>query len=204
MKILFAFSFSILFAVGISEIAYAQGRIIKNQGFFYGAEGFYGLHSNLKTDHVISTDLYSPSSYGLKVSANWFLNYHLSAGAALSILNYEDPNMFTFPVLANAQYYFSKGANTPLAFVEGGYGLRLNHRKQDKGLIYEAGIGYRYRLQRKNFLVIKAGYHTFVNKEWQWFRKFGDEYDPASPNRWYELRHQTIRLSVGFYFATRH
>ncbi len=204
MKTLVTFAFSLFLVVCLFKTAHAQRHLIRNQGFFYGVEGFYGLHSNLKTDHVKDTDIYSPSSYGLKASANWFSGYHLSTGVALAILNYEAPNMITFPVLVNAQAYLNKGSNTPFAFVESGYGFRLNHRKQDKGFIYEAGVGYRYRLKRSNYLVIKAGYHAFINKEWDWFRKLGDEYDPNDPYRWYDMRRHTINLSIGFYHSTRY
>lgn len=203
MKTRITFTLSVLFAACCFQITHAQG-IIRNQGFFYSLEGSFGIHSTLKTNHVFDTDIYSPWSYGLKASANWFSSYHFSYGAGLAVLNYQDPDMFTFPVLVNAQAYLNQGSNTPLAFIEGGYGFRINRRKQDKGLIYEAGIGYRHRLKRRNFLVVKAGYHTFVNKQWQWFRKLGDEYDPDSPNRWYDLRRHTINLSVGFYYSTRH
>lgn len=203
MKTRITFTLSLLFAACSFQTAHAQ-NLIRNQGFFYGVEGFYGVHSNLKTDHVYDTDIYSPSSFGLKASANWFSSYHFSYGAGLGILNYQDPNMFTLPLLINAQAYLNQGSNTPLAFVEGGYGFRLNNRKQDKGFIYEAGIGYRHRLKWSNFLIVKASYHTFINKEWDWFRKLGDEYDPESPNRWYDLRRHTINLTIGFYYSTRY
>lgn len=63
-----------------------RGHIIRNQGFFSGIEGFYGHAHKLSSDYIYDTETFAPSSYGLKASANWFLNYHLSAGTGLGIL----------------------------------------------------------------------------------------------------------------------
>ncbi|MGQ7871275.1 hypothetical protein [Sunxiuqinia sp. sy24] len=203
MKTLMKFLAIILITTYQSEPSIAQGHLIRNQGFFYGVEGFYGHGTGFSTTHVRSTDFESPTSYGLKVSANWFSSFHFSYGLAAGLLNYEDPNMLTFPVLINGQGYLSKGSNTPLVYAEAGYGFRFNHRDQDKGFIYEAGIGYRHRIKWSNFLVVKTGLQSFNNKEWDWFYKLGDDFDP-SQYRWYDLRRQTLTLTVGFYYSTRY
>jgi hypothetical protein len=180
-----------------------RGHIIRNQGVFYAAEGFYGHGNKLSTDYIEDVDRYSPSSYGFKVSANQFVNYHLSLGAGLGLLNYEDPDMITFPAFVNSHAYLSRGSNTPLIYAEGGYGLRFNHKKQDKGFLYEVGLGYRYRVRWQNFLVFKIGYHNFKNNEWKWERKLDTSIDPTDPYQWYYLKRQTITFTVAFCYATR-
>ncbi|WP_299576080.1 hypothetical protein [uncultured Sunxiuqinia sp.] len=183
--------------------AKAQSRLIRNQGFFYGVEGFYGHGTSLRSTHRYDVANFSPSSYGLKVSTNWFSGFHFSSGLTAGVLNYESPGMLTFPLLVNGQGYLSKGANTPLVYAEVGYGLRFNHKNQDKGLLYEAGIGYRHRIQRNNFWVVKAGFQGFHNKEWLWDFELGENFDP-NHYIWYDLKRQTITLTLGFYYSTRY
>ena len=184
---------------------HAQNRhLIRNQGFYYAFEGFYSPKQKLTSNYVIDTKAFSPKSYGLKATANWFLNYHLSTGVGLAVLNYESPGMFTFPVLGNIQAYWSKGSNTPFVFAEGGYGFRLNHKNQDKGLLYELGVGYRYRIKWENFLVFKVGYHSFQNNEWLWGRRREQPIDPLNAYRWYDLRRQSLTITLGFYYSTRY
>ena len=178
--------------------------MIRNQGFFYGAEGFYGYGNKLNTDYIADDESHSPSSFGLKASANWFLNYHFSAGIGAGILSYQEPEMLTFPILLNTQAYLSEGSNTPLVYVEGGYGFRFNHRKQDKGFLYECGLGYRYRVKWKSSLVLKVGYRHFSNPEWLWRRKQEEPLDLTDPYRWYSLDRQSITVSIGFYYSTRY
>ena len=188
-----------------TENLFAQGRhLIRNQGFFYTTEGWYGISDKLSSNYIINTDAFKPRSYGFKASANWFLSYHLSAGGAVGVLNYENPGSFTFPLLVNSQAYLSKGSNTPLVFAEGGYGLRFDHHQQDKGLLYEVGIGYRYRIKWKNFFVIKAGYHGFKNDEWVWERKLDLPVDPTDPYQWYYLKRQSFNITIAFYYSTRY
>ena len=202
-KLLIIYIFTLLFAC-FSETNAQNRHIIRNQGFYYGFEGFYGMNHKLISNYIVDTEAFSPSSYGLKATANWFINYHLSMGASLGLLNYESPGMFTFPVLANSQIYWSKGSNTPFAYAEGGYGFRLNHEHQDKGLLYEFGLGYRYRVKWENFFVFKVGYHEFKNEEWLWERKRGTTIDPTDPYQWYSLKRQTITFTIGFYYSTRY
>lgn len=178
----------------------AQNRLIRNQGFYYAFEGSYGLKEKLKSNSVVTTDAFFPKSYGLKATANWFLNYHLSAGAGLGVLNFEDPNMFTMPVLLNVQGYLSEASNSALAYAEGGYGLRLNHKNfNSKGLIYELGIGYRYRIKWANFMMFKIGYRSFQNNQWQ-YKQIGT----TNTFHWIDLKAQTINFSIGFYYSTRY
>jgi hypothetical protein len=180
-----------------------RGHIIRNQGIFIAAEGFYGHGNKLSTDYIYDMGNYTPSSYGIKFSANKFVNYHLSLGAGLGLLNYEDPGMVTFPALLNSQAYLRRDSNTPFVYAEGGYGFRFNHKKQDKGFLYELGLGYRYRVRWQNFVVVKVGYHNFTNNEWLWKTKLETPVDPLDPNRWYNLKRQTITFAVGIYFAAR-
>lgn len=201
------------------SITNAQGQrrnrmLIRNQGFYYTFEGYYGLKEKLTSNSVIDTKVFSPSSYGVKASANFFLNYHLSVGAGMGVLNIDEPNfstgtgtggvkaptMFTIPVLANTQAYLSEGSNSLLAYAEGGYGFRLNHENYNsKGLIYEVGIGYRYRIRWASYLVAKVGYRSFQNNQW-WWKRVGSTTD----FQWIDLRAQTINLTVAFYYSTRY
>lgn len=187
-----------------SDVNAKGGHLIRNQGFFYGVEGFYGYGKELNSDYIINTPAYSPASYGVKATINRFVNYHLSVGGGLGLLRYESPGMLSFPVFINSQAYLSKGSNTPLIYVEGGYGLRFNHKNQDKGFLYEFGLGYRYRIKWKNFLVLKVGYHSYNNKEWLWERKLGADYDLSDPYQWFSLKRQTISFTIGFYYSTRY
>ncbi len=201
-QIILKMSLLILF---ITSWSTSQGQhLIRNQGFFYGLEAVYGHAIQMHSDYIIDTDAYSPTGYGLKASANWFMNYNLSVGAGLGLLNYESPNMFTFPVTVNSQAYLNKGSNTPLAYVEAGYGVRFNHRTQDQGLLYEAGFGYRYRIKWRSFLVFKVGYHNYTNNEWLWKRKVDGSATPEDPFQWFDLKRQSITFTVGFYYSTRY
>ena len=193
-----------LLCSNISTIQAKGSHLLLNQDFFYSFEGFIGHGNQLSSNYVINTTAFSSSSYGVKVSANWFFNYHLSGGVGLGLLNYEEPGMFTFPLLINSQAYLNKGSNTPLVYAEAGYGLRFNHKNQDKGFLYELGVGYRHRIKWKNCWVVKVGYRGFKNNQWIWKRKMGDSIDPMDPYCWYYLKRQTITFTIGYYFSTRH
>jgi len=193
----------LIFAFSFLAANAQRGHIIRNQGLFYSVEGFYGYGSKLSSDYIYDTNNFSPSSYGLKVTANKFINYHLSWGGGVGVLNYEDPGMITFPVMGNMHAYLHQDSNTPFVYAEGGYGFRFNHKKQDQGFLYEAGIGYRYRIKWQTFVVLKLGYHNYNNKEWRWERRLGPDADPNDPFRWYNLKRQTINFTVGFYYSVR-
>lgn len=193
--------FCLLFSSGIQA---RPQHLIRNQGFFYAFEGFHSLHEKLNSSFVINTDAFSPLSYGFKASVNWFVNYHMSVGTGVGLINYESPRMFTFPVVANTQFYLSEGSDTPFAYAEGGYGWRLNHKNQDKGLIYELGLGYRYRIKWENFLVVKVGYHYFKNNQWEWRRRLQQPIDPLNLYEWTDLTRRTISISIAFYYSTRY
>lgn len=192
------------FGSGTLKTSYAQFHMVRNQGFFIGTEGFYGHSLKMATNWVIDLGSFNPDSYGFKVSANWFLNYNWSVGSMVGLLDYEGPHMLTLPILINTQRYFSQGSNTPFAYAEAGYGVRFNNDNQDKGFLYELGMGYRYRVNWSNFVVFKLGYHSYNNKEWKWERKLGSEFNQSDPYRWYNLKRQTLTFTVGFYYSTRY
>ncbi len=204
-KYLLLFALLFTFIGLLSESVQAKrAHLVRNQGVFYSIEGIYGTNYMLTTNYLIDTDAYSPSSFGLKSTVNWFINYHLSAGAGLGVLQYQGPRMYTLPILVNTQAYLSKGSNTPFAYLEGGYGFRFNDDTQDKGFLYEYGLGFRYRIKWNSFLAFKVGYHNYKNNEWQWQWKPLQERTAEDPYQWYNLRRQTITFTLALYFSTRY
>ncbi|WP_163714555.1 hypothetical protein [Mangrovibacterium lignilyticum] len=197
-----AFSFALILT---SFTLFGQNRIIRNQGFYYTIEGSAGYGLKMTTDYPPNWhDDFSPMNFGIKGSANIFLNYHISTGAGLGLNQYTSPNISTLPVTANVKYFFGKPARTPFIYAEGGYAFRTKADKQHKGPVYEVGLGYRHQLQnRYNFLMFKIGYSYFKTKHWIWDHKpntVPSDWDM----QWYFLERPAINFTICFYHSTRY
>ncbi len=190
----------------VANAASAQGRIIRNQGFYYTIEANAGYGIGTKTDYILADidNDYTPYQIGVKASANLFLTDHISFGGGMGYTRFKSPDMNTIPVTVNLKYFTGKPAQSPFFYAEGGYGIRANHKKQNKGTVYEFGIGYRHRLQnRHNFVMFKLGYSRFKTNEWIWDRE--NLYDAEFVNpKWYYLDRPAIGFSICFYHSTRY
>ncbi|WP_423127883.1 hypothetical protein [Gaoshiqia sp. Z1-71] len=186
-----------------------QNRIIRNQGFYYTLEatGGYGLKMDTSSDYWGEdvNETYSPYSAGIRATANWFYSYHVSAGVGLGYMRYQNPEMNTFPALVNIKWFADKPAKTPFLYAEGGYSYRLDSDRDNKGLIYEIGVGYRRRLQqRKNFLIFKIGYSGFKTNEWLWAQTPEAVITHEDIYQWYPLNRPSVNFTIGFYHSTRY
>ncbi|RKD85106.1 hypothetical protein [Mangrovibacterium diazotrophicum] len=189
----------------VSVTVSGQNRIIRNQGFYYTIEGKAGYGLSMTTDYPPNWhDEFSPFNLGLAVSANIFLNYHVSAGVSLGYNQYTGPKMQTLPFMGNLKYFFGKPARTPFIYAEGGYAFRTDADQQHKGLIYEAGLGYRHQMGRRhNFLMFKLGYNYFKANHWKWDHKPYTDFDDWDM-QWYFLERPTINFTIAFYHSTRY
>ena len=189
----------------VSVTVSGQNRIIRNQGFYYTIEGKAGYGLSMTTDLASNRhEEFSPFSLGLAVSANYFLNYHVSAGASLGYNQYSGPKMQALPFMGNLKYFFGKPARTPFIYAEGGYAFRTDADQQHKGLVYEAGLGYRHQLARRyNFLMFKIGYNYFKANHWRYLPREGTQVSDWD-YRWYFLERPTINFTIAFYHSTRY
>lgn len=201
---------TIIFLIGLLLLTgtrgTAQNKIIRNQGFYYTLEASGGFGLTMDSDYQLDDiTAYSPYHAGFKVSANWFRSYHLSVGTSLGYVRYQNPGMNTLPLMANAKWFTGKPAKSFLFYAEGGYALRLDKDRENKGFVYEAGIGYRYRLQaRKNFLLFKLGYNGFKTKEWLWELTPNGREENINEYQWYYLTRPAINFTIAFYHSTRY
>ncbi len=182
-----------------SRFAHAQrGGIIRNQGFYLTLGPSYGQGIGLETDYGINTDIFSPYFVGIKTSINQYLGYKTSVGAGIGYMRYVSPRMNVLPISVNFKYFFKEIANTFLIYTEGGFAPRLESGKQNKGFIYEAGLGYRLNINRSNsFILFQLGYNSFKTNNWDWSIRQPDfSYD--DPYKWYYLKRSSIILSVSF------
>lgn len=188
------------------SVAFGQGRIIRNQGFYYTIEANAGYGFSTETDYLLADieNDYTPYQIGVKATANIFLTDHISFGGGLGFTSYKSPDMNTIPLTVNLKYFTGKPAQSPFFYAEGGYGLRANHDTYNKGTLYEFGLGYRQRLQnRHSFLMFKLGYSRFKTNEWIWERE--DLYNAEFINpKWYYLDRPAIGFSISYYHSTRY
>jgi hypothetical protein len=189
----------------IATTAFAQNRIIRNDGFYYTFEANAGYGLTMKSDYykVDAGNDFTPFNFGAKATANIFLSTNLSVGAGLGYTEYHDPKMRTIPLTANIKYFTAKQARSPFIYADGGYAFRTDADKQHKGPVYELGIGYRHRLQRRyNFLLFKLGYSYFKTKHWIWDTREGTQWTDRD-FQWYYLERPAVVLSICFYHSTR-
>lgn len=182
-----------------------SGRIIRNQGLYYTIEPTIGYGLKLETDYLINVDEYSPYNMGIKATVNYFLNYNLSIGAGTGFMRYENPGMTTLPVLANAKWFITRIANSPFVYADAGFSYRFSNHRQFKGTPYEVGIGYRLSAskRRNNFWIFKVGYSGFKTNNWRWELTPDGRENGTNEFQWYNLKRQTINLTIGFYRASR-
>lgn len=189
------------------QMASAQNRIIRNQGIYYTLEGFAGYGLGMKTDYplVDVKNDYTPYNMGIRTSINMFVDYHISVGAGLAFNQYKSPEMRTLPLTLNVKYFTGKPARSPFLYAEGGYAFRTDADEQHKGLLYEAGIGYRQKLQnRYNFIVFKLGYNGFKARHWRWEKTENGRLNNINEYQWYYLDRPAVNFSVVFYHSTRY
>ncbi|MCW0484681.1 hypothetical protein [Gaoshiqia sediminis] len=200
---------------------FGQSKIIRNQGFYYTIEATGGIGLTMSTDYPhVDIESFSPANMGIRASANWFQNYHLSLGTSVGYMRYRNPDlntipgiitvdqskgMTTLPVMANVKWFTGKPAKSYFFYAEGGYAIRLEKDRENKGFVYEAGIGYRHQLQaRKNFILFKLGYNGFKTNEWIWELTPRGREEHINEYQWYHLDRPTINLTIGFYHSTRY
>lgn len=186
----------------IATNGYAQNRIIRNNGFYYTLEGSAGYGLKMKSDYYNFSD-YSPFNFGVKATANIFLNDYFSVGAGLGFNEYHSPKMRTLPVTVNFKYFTGRQARSPFIYADGGYAMRTDADKQHKGPLYELGIGYRHQLQRRHdFLLFKLGYSYFKTKHWLYMPREGTKMEDWD-FQWFYLERPAIMFSICFYHSTR-
>lgn len=86
----------------------------------------------------------------------WHLNQHVSLGLGISASTYINPTLSSYPVFANAHYYFKESFKAPYTFANLGYGITSN--RYNGGLLYEIGAGYNLKLGKKTALTPEISY----------------------------------------------
>ena len=141
-----------LIAIAISSNINAQD--LSRKGFFNKTK--LGVAIRMNT---------SPSYSGIGDEGNgteittingWHINKHVSLGLGLSASTYINPTLTSYPVFANAHYYFKESVKTPYTFTNLGYGITSN--RYNGGLLYEIGAGYNLKLGKKTALTPEISY----------------------------------------------
>jgi hypothetical protein len=148
MKTTLILSLFLLFTVTINA------QDLPRKGFFNKTK--LGLAIRMNT---------SPSYSGIEDEGNgteittingWHLNQHISLGLGISASTYINPTLSSYPVFANAHYYFKESFKTPYTFANLGYGITSN--RYNGGLLYEIGAGYNLKLGKKTALTPEISY----------------------------------------------
>ncbi len=162
----------------------------QNYGRFYKTFEFtYAKGLSLSTDSEFDMRGWGPGyTKSLRIGAGWFVNPHLSVGLGFGADRYEDPGANTFPLFLDFRGFLRNNSSTPFAFVNVGKTVAFS-AAQEKGNLFETGLGYQLGLSRKTRLSCKIGYGFFKSNEF-----YRNELD------WNYLKRKSLRFVVGLVF----
>ncbi len=175
-----------------SYITFAQNQIDnkatdtqKNKGYFNITKIGYITNYNLKRDLFIEgvggiySELESERSHAwsLQTVNGYFLSPNFSLGVAIGLDGYHNPNFNTLPVLLDVRAYLSKKKNSVYSFLNIGPSLRLGGENSAlrKGMVFNIGVGYKYKVGKKLFLVSDIGFsHKTISLTEEWISTSDD------------------------------
>ncbi|KHJ38458.1 hypothetical protein PBAC_12480 [Pedobacter glucosidilyticus] len=142
-----------LIAIVITSNINAQD--LSRKGFFNKTKLGVAIRTNTTPPY---SGVFGDEGNGTEITTinGWHLNQHVSLGLGISASTYINPTLSSYPVFANAHYYFKERFKTPYTFANLGYGITSN--RYDGGLLYEIGAGYNLKLGKKTALTPEISY----------------------------------------------
>ncbi len=148
----------------ITKIGYITNYKLKRDIFIEGADGIY---SELESERS--------HAWSLQTINGYFLSPNFSLGVVIGFDSY--PHFSTLPVLLDVRAYLSKKKNSVYSFLNIGPSLRLGGENSAlrKGMVFNIGIGYKYKVGKKLFLVSDIGfYHKTISLTEEWISTSDD------------------------------
>lgn len=177
-------------------IAQEQSRIVKkNKGLYGTVELGYLKTFNISSDYVTypSSDwkLYGKS---LRLGFGYFLNPYFSVGLGIGADRYEEPGANTFPVYVDLRAYLNGEPSSPFVFFDIGNSIQFSEAQQ-KGLLMDAGLGYKFSLGKKISLTASMSYN--YKKFPEWIKQLNEE---SANMEWTDLSRHSLNFKLGLFF----
>lgn len=177
-----------LFVIILLTITCALGysQEITRKGFFNKTK--VALLVRLKTEPELNTtSQFNKMRNGTEITTinGWYINSKFGVGLGVSSTSYVNPTLTFYPVFANFHYYFIDKVKTPFIFGNVGYNIEFKEFYKG-GLLYEAGLGYNFKLSKNTALTTDFAYK---------YQDFGFEFFTDQ-----KASLQSLSLGIGFLF----
>lgn len=141
-------------------------------GFFYGENNTrVKLFDRGDFSQHLSSNI---QVYSLRSINGIFLNNHLSVGLGLGLDGIDETKSQgfynTFLIFADGRYYFGTGKSGYFAYGDVGQSVAIDQGFQ-KGLMYNAGGGYKFMLGRHTAMNASVGYNQQHIKSVSWIKQ---------------------------------
>ena len=135
----------------------------RNKGYFNITRLSYITMSSLKQELFIEgegnffsdIDTGGAHAWSLQTINGYFISPHFSLGVGIGLDGHHDPNFNTFPVFLDARAYSADEADTFYTYLNIGPTIKFggNNSKFRKGVLFNIGLGYKFKVQNRLFLV---------------------------------------------------
>lgn len=142
---------------------------------------FFGQKETYKSSNLSHTDNLKGNS--LRLSVLYTLTPLLQTGIGCGLDRYESPGSNTLPLFIAFRYVPLSKFTNPYIFTNIGYSFK--NANFDEGVLWEAGIGYKYMFKKHFGIKLEAGYNLRTFK-----------YSKINPNYMDATRHSLL-LGIG-------
>jgi len=164
--------------------------------------GLYGTveFSYLKTVSTVSDYVSYPAAdwqlYGksLRIGLGYFVNPHFSVGMGFGADRYESPGANTFPLYVDFRGYLKDEASSPYLFFDIGNSIKFSDAQQ-KGLLLDAGVGYKFFVGKSICLTGSLGYNYKHFSEWMSYTN-----ETTNSTEWASLNRHSLTFKLGIFF----
>lgn len=116
---------------------------------------FFGLKETYKNSNFAYTDGLKGNS--LRLTVLYALTPHLQTGIGCGLDRYDSPGSNTLPLFIAFRYAPLSKTTNPYLFTNIGYSFKNDNF--DEGVLWEAGIGYKYMFKKHFGIKLEAGYN---------------------------------------------